>query len=93
MIGEQRNVEDVEKNISLKLCSKSGVGKNVKIDIFDNLFSGTPALECNLMDMLLTTLEIQYIFGGTSSSFNSLSLMVTYVLYMDNSGDLKSIFC
>ena len=57
------------KNISLKLHSKAGVGKNVKMDIFaDIMFLETPALECKFMEILLPTLEIQYIFGGTSST-------------------------
>ena len=58
------------KNISLKLHSKAGVGKNVKINIFpDTTFLESPALECKIMEIFLPTLEIQYIFGGTSSTF------------------------
>ena len=38
------------------------VGKNVKMDIVaDTMFLATPALDCKFM-------EIQYIFGGTSST-------------------------
>ena len=42
----------------------------------DTTFLETPDLECNFIEIYLQTLEMQYIFGGTSSNNLLLANMI-----------------
>ena len=78
-------VEEVPSKISEdkvlpKIHSKADVCRNISMEIHyrrclqkyilaDTTFLETPALECNFIPIFLQTLEIKYIFGGTSFTY------------------------
>ena len=55
----------VDKNISMNLHSKAGVGKNMVPTISIYTYLLTPALECNLSEIFLKTPALECIFGNT----------------------------
>lgn len=82
------------KNISMKLHSKAGGSKNVEIDISVELCFWRYMLETeNCIEMFLQALQIQYNFGGTSSTVYWLMCAVYTVYCLGCSVEVDCVLC